>query len=125
MKLSEYKLARSNKIKRLAFTWEHNVWEAILTIGPEDAKSWVDNMEDILADPYFVKDPVPITSVREIVETRMKNRFPHVEGHTWVSPHAEAWHKLGYYQVWRPDGSMKEVFGEDKVREALGENIKQ
>ena len=84
-------------------------------------------MDDILANPYFIPDPVPYAFAAKL---RVPNAFPHVKGHTWVSPHPEAWHKLGYYHVWRPvfsnqepDWSMQEVFGEDAVRSALLENV--
>jgi len=77
-------------------------------------------MRDILSNPYFVGDPVPFEWV---AEERMRNSRPHVLGHTWVSPHPEAWHRLGYYQVWRPGGHpMVEVQGEQAVRVALLEN---
>jgi hypothetical protein len=114
-----YQRERERGVKQIALTWEQIVWEACQAIGECDANAWLAGMSDILADEFFVRDPVPCAFA---AETRARNKFPHVLGHTWVSPHPEAWHKLGYYQIWRPNGQMEEVFGESDVRVALLEN---
>ena len=114
-----YQRERERGVKRIALTWEQIVWEACRAIGEEDARAWLSGMSDILADKFFIRDPVPMEWA---AETRARNKFPHVIGYTWVSPHPEAWHKLGYYQIWRPNRQMEEVFGESNVRVALLEN---
>jgi hypothetical protein len=116
-----YAVDRERGMQRIAMKWEDIVWEAVRAIGHTDAQQWLEKtMVDLLRNPYFVADPVPYEWV---AEERMRNTNPHVLGHTWVSPHPEAWHKLGYYQVWRPGGHpMVEVWGEQAVRVALLEN---
>lgn len=52
----------------------------------------------------------------------MKNKNPKVLGHVWASPHPEAFHKLGYYHVWTPEGKVFEVSDEEDVVQHLMEN---
>lgn len=118
-----YARERTKGIKRIAITWKDIVWEATHAIGNIDAQRWLqsEEMAEILSDPHFVRDPIPAEWLAEH-RLRAINRL-HLLEHTWVSPHPEAWHKLGYYQVWRPNGyPVVEVFGEDKARMALLEN---
>lgn len=120
MNAPNYESERRNGIKRLALTWDQIVIEAKLAIGEEDCKAWLDDIEDIISSPYFIRDPVPYEFA---AETRARNKFPHVIGKTWISPHPEAYHKLGYYQIWRPNKEVENVFGEKEVRKALSENL--
>jgi hypothetical protein len=114
---------RENNNPWTATSWEDVVWEAKHAIGPEDGQAWVDRMADILANPYFVKDPILVSLTAHV---RMRNLFPHCIGHTWASPHPWADTKLGVYQIWRPSSEntliVEEVRGEDAVRLALAEN---
>lgn len=117
-----YKYEREEReLKRPAFTWEQILSEVRRAIGHEDARAWLDSISDILENAFFERDPVFFADP-VLAEQRMKIKHPEVLGHTWVSPHPEAWHKLGYYRVWRADGTMSEVFGETEVRTALLEN---
>jgi hypothetical protein len=114
-----YQRDRQRGAERFAMTWENIAWEAKHVLGRKDFEIWLASMADILADPFFVPTPVPYEwAAWECA----KNAFSHVIGHTWVSPHPEAWHKLGRYQVWRPGCRMEEVCGETEVRRVLLEN---
>lgn len=117
--MSRYEEWRNAGMKCVAMSWEDIVWEAKRAIGTEDANAWLIGMADILANPFFVSTPQPWEFA---VPGRAAKKFPHVLGHTWVSPHPEAFHKLGCYQVWSPDLKMHEIRGEDAVRAVLLEN---
>jgi len=115
----DFEKDRSRGVERNAFSWNDVVWEMCHQLGDQEASLYLAGMADILQDPFFISDPIPFEWV---VITRAEAKFPHVFGHTWVSPHPEVWQKLRFYQVWRPDKPMVEVFGEDEVRAALNEN---
>lgn len=117
--MSQYERWRNSGMQSMAMCWDDIVWEARRAIGPEDANAWIHGMRDILHNPFFVSTPQPFDFA---VPRRAQKKFPHVIGHTWVSPHPEAFHKLGYYHVWRGDFQKEEVFGEAAVRAALLEN---
>lgn len=100
---------------RLALTWEQVVWEAQRAIGVPDAELWLADMRDILVDPFFVRN------LRPSAISRLR-KDPHYAQRTLVSAHQEAYKKLGYYNVWRPNCEPVEVRGESEVRTALLEN---
>lgn len=100
----EYRLAGAICNARF---WEDICWEAARAIGSEDAEHWLQEHTALFEHPLFERDPVS-------VQKRVKNAS--LLGHVWVSPHPEAYHKLGWYQVWGPSGFLEEIFGE---REAL------
>lgn len=104
--------------KRIAFTWNQVVSEIEMALGKEDGAAYLKEMEELLNDPYFERDPVPVTCF-EIAERRMKKKNPKVLGHVWASPHPE---KLGYFHIWTPEGKVFEVFGERNVAQHLIEN---
>ena len=98
-------------------TWDHILGAVKRSLGPKDAASWLDRIEDLLRDPFFVKTPF---SLQEAVKAY--DHHPHLVGYTWVSPHPSIRNKMGYYCVWRPFCEMQVVFGEPNVRIALLEN---
>jgi hypothetical protein len=130
----DYVEKRGRGEKRIALTWEEIVYEVTsalgtgrrvnedgeLEVGENDTQHWLDGMKDILEDPFFEKDPVPVP-IFEVATNRMKKINPAVIGHTWASPHPEAWHKLGRFQVWTPEGEIIEA-DENGVRNHLMEN---
>lgn len=119
---NEYRRIRKQGKPWTALSWSQIMIEAELAIGKEDALAWEAGMKDILEDPFFIDRPM---FVEFAAKGNAERFFPHVFGHTWVSPHPEAYRKLGHYQVWRPQGdafSMEEVQGEAAVRVALAEN---
>ena len=120
--MSVYEKYRKAGNLHLALKWRDIVWEMTQAIGEDDAKLFLDDIKDLIEHPFFEKDPVPYETMSDIVERRMKNKNPNLIGHTWASPHSEAWHKLGYYNIFRSDGSVETVFGAHKVRDALLEN---
>ncbi len=100
--------------------WDDIVWETRRAVGPQDASLWLDGIKDILRNPMCIRSPVPFVWV---ADARARNMFPHVLGNTWISPHPEAWHKLGYWQIWRPGIPIpQETDCENDVRLALLEN---
>lgn len=96
--------------------WEDVCWEAVRAVGPEDAEHWLREHAALFEHPLFERDPVPSNCDWDAVQKRMSAKNASVLGHVWVSPHPEAYHKLGWYQVWGPTGLLGEIFGE---REAL------
>ena len=109
----DYDFARDNGYMRFAYSWDEVVREAVRAIGPEDAQAWVRDMSDIVNNPCFIRDMLPAG--------RFKARAA-MPTHTLVQHHGEAWHKLGYFRVFRPGQRSQEVYGADAVRAALLEN---
>lgn len=64
-----YRQARANGVLRLAMSWADIVHEATIAIGSEDAERWLSGMQDILNDPFFVRDPVPVVGTAAIHST--------------------------------------------------------
>lgn len=97
--------------KTKALYWDLIVWEAVRSIGREDADVWLNSIQDITSHKYFVKDPVVESEYDEV--SKMMNN------HLWVCPHPEAYHKLGYFIIHYPDGQVKETNIEAEVRQHL------
>lgn len=97
--------------KTKALYWNLIVWEAVRSIGREDAEVWLNSIQDIISHKYFVKDPVVESEYDEV--SKMMNN------HLWVCPHPEAYHKLGYFIIHYPDGQVKETNIEAEVRQHL------
>jgi hypothetical protein len=120
----EYVEAREKEVHRPAMYWEDIVWEAEKAVGKDDAQSWVEHMEQgVMQNPYFLRDPL-LAERTETVKGIIQRLFPQFEGKTWAYPHPDAWCKLGWYRVWRPDLFMFEVYGEGELLAALKDNEK-
>ncbi len=105
--------------KTFAFTFEQVVWEARQAIGDADANDWIKSIEDIVNDPFFENMLFPYQWVMTKI---MGKRNPEFLKHTWVMAHPEAYRRLGYFWIWRSDGSCEETNDANKVRVALLEN---
>ena len=90
-----------------ARSWKTIVREAEHCVGKKDAQAWLENMQELLNHPRFKKDPIPL-----------KAKFPKIE-QPIACPHPQASSKLGYFRVYYPDGMIREVFGENEVKEIL------
>lgn len=94
--------------------WRIVCYEAEKCVGKECTDAWLDKMQDIVNHPRFCKQAFPWPF---IVRKMLIQHYPHLLGHTWVSPHPS---QLGHYQVWTPDLQPSDVFSEDAVRQVLG-----
>jgi hypothetical protein len=92
----------------------------------EDAEDWLVCMKEFFLDPFFFPKPIGCGFCHEdrvkMIRSSVFTKAPHLENHTFATPHWNLFAKLGYYEVWNADLSVQEVFGEQALRELLIEN---
>ncbi len=92
-------------------------------IGKEDTKGWLDDINDILTNPYFVKDPTYfIIDSHPKSKEKFYSEHPDLKNKTWVTFHCRIFDCLGIYVIRRPQSEPEFTRNNDKVRLVLLEN---